>query len=362
MPVVGIDCRFGSALAGLGTFTRYLVTELTARRDSWSYVLFVKSVHEEWLAPLSQRGITIREAPFSHYSVQEQTDFPNLLQSVQCDLFHCPQFNVPFFCPIPFTCTIHDLILHHFPNEASLLRRGAYRFLMRFAVRKSQHVFCVSEATKADLRTLYGDSVAEKTSVTYPGVSAIFSPQKEVETDRVRSMYGLEKPFLLYVGNCKEHKNVRGLLAAFSEAQLPGIELVLVAGGIECAAYGRRKNVRFLSTIPTSDLPALYSASLGCVSATLMEGFCLPLIEAMACGTPVLATNVGPIPEVCAEHALLVKPSSSEIAEGIRRLVLDSAFRDAERLARARTWTERYSWNRTASATASVFGSILAQK
>lgn len=359
MAVVGIDCRFGSALAGLGTFTRHLTTELLQRKDGLSYVLFVKSAREEWLSPLSKVGVDVREAPFSHYSFREQADFPNLIQDAGCDLFHSPHFNVPFFCPIPFTCTVHDLILHRFPNEATLTKRLAYRFVIGSALRNAKHVFAVSESTKADIASFYGAGIQAKTSVTYPSASAVFSPQSKDVQDEVRMRYGLEKPFLLYVGNCKQHKNVRMLIEAFTKAGLPGVELVCVAGGIECAHVGRHKDVRFIPTVPPEDLPALYSAALGCVTATLMEGFCLPLIEAMACRTPVLATNVGPIPEVCGEHALLVDPTITRIAEGMRTLVLHSASREASSLDAAQRWAGRFSWKLTASATADVFRGIL---
>lgn len=359
MPIVGIDCRFGSALAGLGTFTRNLTTELVARKDGWSYVLFVKSEREPWLSPLLKQGIEIREAPFSHYSFREQADFPNLIQDAGCDLFHSPHFNVPFFCPIPFTCTVHDLILHRFPNEATLLKRLAYRFVIGSALRNAKHVFAVSESTKSDITSYYGSGVAARTSVAYPGASAAFRPQSKDVQSEVRIRYGLEKPFLLYVGNCKEHKNVRMLIDAFTKAGLPGIELVCVAGGIESAHVGRHKDVRFIPTVSPEDLPALYSAALGCCTATLMEGFCLPLIEAMACRTPVLATNVGPIPEVCGEHALLVDPTVTRLSDGMRTLVLDPSLRSSEKLSSAEKWAAKFSWDRTASATAREFKSIL---
>lgn len=359
MAVVGIDCRFGSALAGLGTFTRNLTTELLQRKDGWSYVLFVKSRHEEWLSPFMNVGVDIREAPFPHYSFREQADFPNLIQDAGCDVFHSPHFNVPFFCPVPFTCTVHDLILHRFPNEATLMKRLAYRFVIGSALRKASHVFAVSQSTKADIASFYGSRIEAKTSVTYPGAPATFGPRSKDLQNEARMRYGLEKPFLMYVGNCKEHKNVRMLIDAFTKAGLPGVELVCIAGGIECAHVGRHKDVRFIPTVPPEDLPTLYSAALGCVTATLMEGFCLPLIEAMACRTPVLATNVGPIPEVCGEHALLVEPTVTRLSDGMRTLVLDASKRSPDTLSSAEKWAARFSWNLTASATAHEFKSIL---
>lgn len=360
MQTVGIDCRFGSTLTGLGTFTREMTRELVRRGDGLSYVLFVMSDREEWLQPLKHvPHLRILEAPFRHYSLQEHTDFPNMIQDAHCDLFHSPQFNVPLFCPVPFTCTVHDLILHRFPNEASLLKRLAYRFVIGSALRRAQHILTVSTATASDIASFYGSRIAAKTTVTYPGVSGAFVPQPVSVQDDVRQHYQLEKPYLLYVGNCKSHKNVGMLMESFARAGLPGIELVLVAGGIECALLSRRKDVRFLPIIPPEDLPALYSGALGCVTATLMEGFCLPLIEAMACGIPVLATNVGPVPEVCGTHAVLAEPTPASLAAGMRTLVLDSSVRSPQRLSAAQESAGRFTWQHTAAGTAGVFRSVL---
>ncbi len=360
MPVIGLDCRFGSTLSGLGTFTRHLAKELLLLDDHLSYVLFVKSASESWLEELSQKkNCRILEAPYRHYSFSEQTDFPNVIQDAGCDLFHSPHFNVPFFCPVPFTCTVHDLILHRFPNEAGLLKRIAYRCIMRNSLKKSQHIFAVSQSTKTELCSYYGHRIEAKTTVTYPGVSRNFQAQTSIQQEVVRVTYRLEQPFLLYVGNCKSHKNVAMLVEAFHRAELSGVELVLIGSGHECAAFGRHSTVRMLQSVPEDHLPALYSASLGCITATRMEGFCLPLIEAMACNTPVLATNVGPIPEVCNEHALFVEPTVLSIANGLRMLVLDSSVRTTEKLAAAKQWSERFSWSLTAAQTANVFHSIL---
>ncbi len=358
-PLVGIDCRFASTLSGLGTFTRNLVQELVLRHDEWSYVLFVASNREEWLTEVRTQHLTLQEAPFRHYSFQEHTEFPNIIQQTGCDLFFSPQFNIPIFCPVPFVCTVHDLILHTFPNEASFLKRLAYRCVMRNALRNAKHVCCVSESTKSEIASHYGHRIAAKTSVTYPGVSSAFFPQSKELKEEVMLRYGLEKPFLLYVGNCKQHKNVGMLIDAFLQARLPGVELVLIAGGIECATFRRHKDIRFIQAVPMEDLPALYSAALGCVTATLMEGFCLPLIEAMACRTPVLATNVGPIPEVCGDHAILVEPTVVHCADGMHSLVLDASKRHAEKLSAAQHWAGRFSWKVTASQTADVLRAAL---
>lgn len=358
MPTVGIDCRFGSALAGLGTFTRSLTLALLKRTDPWDYVLFVKSQRETWLQSLSA-DVRIQEAPFDHYSFGEQAGFPNLIQDSACDLFFSPHFNVPLMCPVPFVCTVHDLILHRFPNEAPLLKRLAYRFVLGRALRSAQKILAVSTFTQKDLESHYGRGVAAKTVVAYPGVDPSFKHQPENIRSDARSRYDLHKPFFLYVGNCKEHKNVQMLIDAFTEAGLPGVELCIVAGGRECAHLTRRPGVRFLPLVPMEDLPALYSAALACVTATLMEGFCLPLVEAMACRCPVIATASGAIPEVCGGHALLTEPRTRALADAMRSVLQNQKLTSASALDAAERFSHVYAWDHTAEITAKVLSELL---
>lgn len=360
MALVGIDCRFGTALGGLGTYTRQLVTALLARKDPWTYVLFADDERAEWLKPLQTHGNTrIIEAPFRHYSLAEQFEFPNLIQDNEPDLFLFPHFNVPLSCTTPFICTVHDLILHRFPNEAGWLKRLAYRFVLRQALSRARAVSTVSDFTKSDMRSVYGSVFEKKVSVVYPGVSPIFKHQPENVQSDIRMRHGLERPFLLYVGNCKQHKNVAVLLEAFKTSGLSGIELVLVTGGRESAFLRRTEGVRFLSGLPEDELPALMSASAACVTATLLEGFCLPLMEAMACRTPVLGTWAGPIPEVCGGHALLVEPTVKGIAEGLRTIVMNHECRSTKKLDAAQAWAKAFAWERTAEQTASLLGANL---
>lgn len=360
MPTVALDCRFGSALAGLGTFTRSLTAALLRLDNPWKYVLFVRSKNEKWLGALDGRSpVTMIEADFDHYSLEEQASFPNLIQDAECDLFFSPHFNVPFLCPVPFVCTVHDLILHRFPNEAPLARRVAYRFLLGKSVRAAAAVLTVSEGTKEDLRANYGETVGSKTVVAYPGVESVFRHRTQEQQEEVKRRHGLDAPYFLYVGNCKEHKNVAGLIAAFVSAALPGMELVIVAGGRECAHLGRTAGVRFVSQIPPEDLPALYSGAFAFVTATHMEGFCLPVIEAMACRCPVLATNVQPLPEISGGHALLVDPRTQALTDGMRRLVQDPERRSSAVLHAAEAFSHVYSWDHTAEVTAGVLAQRL---
>lgn len=354
---VGIDCRFAGERAGLGTYTRGIVHALLSREDGLAYTLFVRSANEPWIASLPKHpSLTITEAPFRHYSFGEQWSFPSLLRRSGCDLLFFPHFNAPLLCPVPFCITVHDLILHRYPNEAGFLKRLAYRFILASSLRRARCVFAVSEYTKNDVVRFY-PYVVGKISVASPGIDPVFfDPVNAVAVRALRERYGLQRPFLLYIGNCKQHKNVPMLLEAFLMAAIAGTDLVLLCSGKQCDALLTSDAVKRIS-VDDSELQTLLAASSGLVTATFDEGFGLPMVEAMACGVPVLATRCGAIPEVCGEHALLVEPTVPALASGMRSLVHDRMFTDASRLDSARAWVRQYDWKQTATVVAAVFSS-----
>lgn len=376
---MGIDCRFASGYAGLGTYTRSLVSSLLKRDDLWRYTLFVGSTEESWLAGLPDENISIVEAPYRHYSFAEQLHFPGAIRRSRIDLLFSPHFNVPFFCPVPFVCTIHDTILHCYPNDAPFWRRLAYSMLVRRSVRRAREIVTVSRTTKDDIAEIWGDRAADKVSVVYPGIGAEFSPRSNVEQETVRKKFCLPGAFFLYVGGAKQHKNVPVLIEAFGQfsnnfsppqRQRRNIEestvksacgasamaLVLVTSGKEATQLRLPENVRILQEVAQADLPALYSAAAGFVTATLYEGFGLPLLEAMACACPVLAPKIGSIPEVCGDAAMLVEPTADALAHGMEMLL--AGDRSARR-ERGRAQAAKYSWDSAAEQVAEIFSSAM---
>ncbi len=311
MPRIAIDCRFAGIHAGLGRYTRELVRAMLAHAHSIEYVLIVRSAAETWIPD----GATIVEADIPHYSFPEQTALPRIIRDTKCDLLFSPHFNVPFFCPVPFVVTIHDLILHRYPNNASLLKQLAYRIQIGRAVHRAESVIAVSSFTAAEVADVYGKAIKQKTIVIKEGVDPSYIPASPTDIARVRSAYNLTKPYFLYVGNAKQHKNVRMLIDAFKKAHPIDTELVLVSGGPEFEQLKPLpSSVRQLQNISDADLPVLYSGAVACVTASLYEGYCLPVAEAQACGCPVIATNRTAIPEILQHGGVLVEPTVDHFA------------------------------------------------
>jgi glycosyltransferase involved in cell wall biosynthesis len=214
---------------------------------------------------------------------------------------------------------------------------------------------------------------AEKVSVIYNAIDERFlGPADTTRMDLVRQRYQLDHPFVLYVGNIKPHKNVDRLIDAFGRARRSGPDdLKLIIIGDELSKYPvlrqavhrhkLDKHVRFLGFQPHDTLAAFYRLARAFVFPSLYEGFGLPPLEAMACGTPVVTSNVSSLPEIAGGAALLVDPYDAEaIADGIRRAVNDDALR-ADLSARGRARARAFSWSQSVAAIHQIYMEVLAQ-
>ena len=354
---------------GIGTYTRNLLREL-ARIDSDSeYVLLC---HEPDLGIGAQLGPNFRAVleASPNYSLREQFHVPWVLRRERPDVFHAPHYVLPPAVRCRSVVTIHDCIHLMFPQY--LPHRAAYAYArasMWSAVRRSHRILTVSEASKRDIIHFF-DVSPDKIVVVYNAIDERFRvvPAEE-DIARVRERYQLQHEFVLYVGNIKPHKNLVRLIEAFDMLRRKGHEeLTLLIIGDEISklpalrravhSHKLHKHVRFLGYQPDETLAILYRLASLFVFPSLYEGFGLPPLEAMACGTPVVTSNVSSLPEVTGDAAILVDPYDvASIADGMQRVLTTPAL-SAELRTKGVARAREFSWERSVARTRRVYEEV----
>ncbi|HHS50409.1 MAG TPA: glycosyltransferase family 1 protein [candidate division Zixibacteria bacterium] len=349
-------------LAGVGVYTRSLVSAMAELDDVEEIVLFSIGDVPEFASP-KVRTVRYRSR-VQHFAIQ--LELPKLLKNNGIDVLHGPNFYLPLRGKTPSAVTVHDLSAQFFPSHHSLKHRLSQAFL-KPSIKRADAIIAVSKAT-ADEIARYRPSYAGKVRVVHNGVDERFTPAPLSEIECIRVKFGLPERFILFVGTLEPRKNVQRLVEAFAEIRHRVPQKLIIAGGkgwlyddifASVRQLGIEDSVMFIGYVPFEDLPALYSSADVFCYPSLYEGFGLPVLEAMACGTPVVTSNLSSMPEVAGDCAILVDPSSAEsIADGLRRLAQDDALREdfkARGLARAKEFT----WQNCARKTLDIYRSIV---
>lgn len=241
------------------------------------------------------------------------------------DLFFSPGYNTPLICPSPFIFTIHDLSHIYCPENSSPLIKLYYASIMKRACDRAVKILTVSEFTRKQIIEWSAVS-PEKVFNVGCGVDDTYRPDGDT--------YKLPFSYLLCVSNRKRHKNEFRLVEAFAGANIDRcIHLVFTGKPTGkllrlMDQLGVRGSIDFMGMVPEVELPSLYRGATALIFPSLYEGFALPILEAMACGTPVVTANVTAMPEIAADAALLVDPTSvKQIAIAIEQIVSDECLR-----------------------------------
>jgi glycosyltransferase involved in cell wall biosynthesis len=270
---------------------------------------------------------------------------------------------------VAVVATVHDLIPWKFPQAVTAPHRIARRITLPLVVRRADRLIADSQATARDLIELFPDAT-DKVRVVPLGVSDRFAPASRDEVAALRSRFGLPARYLLSVGTLSPRKNLGGIFEAYARLSGQGVDIppLVVAGKPgwlwepvlgRIAALGLQNRIRVCDFVPDADLPALLTGAAALLLPSLYEGFGLPVLEAMTCGTPVLTSRCSALAEVSGEAALLVDPHNpGAIAEGIRRLLDDTAYRD-ELVHRGLIRARAFSWAATARQTLAVYQEAL---
>jgi len=273
------------------------------------------------------------------------------------DLFFSPGYNAPLVCRAPYILTIHDLNHLDRPENSSPLKRSYYATLLRRAAQRALCVLTVSEFSRGRILEWSGLRPHRVVNVGN-GVGAEFHPGAVP--------FRLSRPYLLAPTSRKRHKNDQRVVEAFARAALDDIFLIFTgepsAALTACIRHhhlGGR--VRFTGCVPDALLPSLYCGAEAVLFVSLYEGFGLPLVEAMACGIPVVTSNNSAMPEVASDAALLVDPTSvEEIARAMERIVGESALRQQLR-ARGLVRAVRFRWSDTSARVSRLLDAALSR-
>jgi len=298
-----------------------------------------------------------------------QVVLPIRLFQLKADVLHAPSFFAPLFCPCPVVLTIYDTLYltqaQHYGDRLFLLYA---KLFIKPAVKRCALVTTISQASRAAILSTFGIS-EKKINVIYPGVNLRFRPMLDgAEIARVREKYHLGSPFFLFVGALEPRKNLPRLLRAFSlflkaRQGSENYQLLLAGPGgpafeeVQHTAHqlGISDQVQLLGYITDDDIPSLYSAAEAFVFPSLGEGFGLPIVEAMACGTPVVTSNVSCIPEIAGDAALLVDPEDVQaLASAMDRIAFDDTLR-RQLVKKGLERAALFSWQRTAQETEQLY-------
>lgn len=300
--------------------------------------------------------------------VWEQLVQPRTLRRVRADLAHGPAFVGPLASPCPFVVTVHDLSFLRFPRLLRSPNRFYLRIFTRASVRRARRVIAVSAHAADETVRLLGVRRGA-IDVVYHGVAPQFRPLRAEAVTAFRAERGLSEGFVLYLGTMEPRKNLTRLVEAFARLKAPDLQLVLAGGrgwyDAEIFARTEELNLQdrivFPGYVPEEDLPLWYNAASVFAYPSLYEGFGMQVLEAQACGTPVLTSNCSALPEAAGDGALLVDPSDvGAISEALHRLLTDQALRDDLRR-RGIVHAAAFSWQRTAAETIGVYRRALAE-
>lgn len=360
-------------LSGTGVYTRKLVEHMFDGCFDVDYVLI-------WPKDVAGPRMRVPVRMLVYYvptglpgvrAVKEQWTVSRMASKTRPSVVHYPASIGPWLPAVPSrsvlektVVTVHDLAYLKFPEKFTGGRRLYYRMAMVRGACRAAHVIADSENTRRDLVELAGVS-EDRITVVHLGVDAALAPVEDSdELDRVREKYSLPNRFFLFVGTIEPRKNIDCIVDAFTEISGETDHDLVVAGrrgwGFgplyeRIEQTGLTDRIFMPGRIEDADLSAVYSLATAFVWPTLYEGFGLPPLESMACGTPVISSDIPVIREVAGDAAILVDPeSSSELADAMRRISASDTLR-AEMSGRGIERARMFPWDKTAARTMDVY-------
>jgi glycosyltransferase involved in cell wall biosynthesis len=348
-------------LDGIGWFTFQTLKRLVSGHPDVEFIfLFDRRWPEEFVFGKNVTPVALfpqARHPFLYYLWFEHS-VPSALKKYEADLFLSPDGYLSLSTKVPQLPVIHDLNFEHYPADLPFLTRNYYRHYFPKFVRKATRVATVSEFSRQDIVSCY-KADPDKIDVVYNGVNEMYRPVSHDVSKAIRDRYASGCPYFLFVGMLHQRKNIANLFRAFDQFRNSSgsvVKLLIVGhkkwwtSEMESVynVMSFKEDVVFLGRQPIEDLVKITGAALAMTYISYFEGFGVPIIEAMRCGVPVIASNVTAMPEISGDAALLVDPFDvNSITQAMVKISTDPAFA-AELSDKGLKQSEQFSWDITA--------------
>ncbi len=362
-------------LTGTGVYASQLIHELSSQPELQLKVFGGWDPSQRKRGVYGNQGILARAYRAITGLFWSHLYFPYALRKERFDLLHSPAFVVPFACPCPSVVTILDLSFLAFPNQFERRWQTYVKTMMPSTLRTVSGVICISEHSKQELIRSYKIS-PDRVHVVHCGIDhERFRPGIAMDRDWARSV-GLNRDYVLHVGTLSQRKNIPLLLRAVAllrsrnkfqglQLVLAGPELAVLQGGSEIhetiQSLGLQDIVVLTGHVSDERLPGLYAQAKMLAMPSLYEGFGLPVVESMAAGAPVVASNTSSFPEVAGDAALLVPPTDEHAFAQAMDDILSNASMAEELRRKGLAQSSRFSWRRSAIETINVYRRVVSQ-
>lgn len=327
---------------GLGNYSRNIIRLLSLIYQENKYLLFTPSIYKSIKFDYNKENTTI-VTPNSFAGKVFKAYWRSYLINAQIniekpDIYHGLSNEIPYGISsirVKKIVTIHDLIFKRFPNLYKATDRKIYDRKFQYSAKNADIVIAVSKQTANDIEEYYNIK-PEKIKVIYQSCNPLFySAETEDNKKEIIKKYNLPKNFILYVGTIEERKNLLGLLKAYcyNKLNIPivaiGRQTLYFKSVMEYAINNHiENNLIFIENIKNTELPAFYQLARVFVYPSIFEGFGIPVLEALASGTPVVTSNVSSLPEAAGENSILIDPNNVEsIADGLQKAIYDKELR-----------------------------------
>lgn len=365
---IGIDARlYGSKHTGIGRYTKNLILSLAKANRKDSYVIFGDQEIKKEIEGLKRFKFVKLNTPI--YSISEQIINPIIFARAKLDILHVPHFNAPIFYRGKLIITIHDLIKHISTGKDSTthstgiywIKQLAYRLVVFVNIYKAKIIITPSKFWQDYLVNNY-NLKPKKVHVTYEAADKTLRIKKGQNPKDILKKYDLHKPFVIYTGNLYPHKNINFLIKAIASFNKRHKHQLTLAIACARSVFEKRlrkdNNTHYLGYVPDSDLATLYSQSLALVHPSLIEGFGLTGLEAMAVGLPVLSSDATCLPEIYGDAALYFDPyDQKSLIMRLEQIIGDrDLLKDLKKKGLLRV--KSFSWHRTAKETIKAYRAI----